>query len=42
MHGLVALLIARAAPHFPWESVESLVAVQTEMLLGGLLRKEGG
>ena len=42
MHGLVAILIARGTPHFPWESLDTLVAVQTEMLLGGLLLKPSG
>jgi AcrR family transcriptional regulator len=37
MHGLVAALIARPRPHFPWEDRGQLVLAQTEMLLGGLL-----
>lgn len=37
IHGLVALLIARPRPHFPWEDVDALVRTQTEILLGGLL-----
>lgn len=37
IHGLVAILIARPRPHFPWEDTGVLVKVQTEMLLRGLL-----
>lgn len=37
MHGLVAALIARPRPHFPWEDVEALIRVQTDILLEGLL-----
>jgi AcrR family transcriptional regulator len=37
MHGLVAALIARPRPHFPWEDVNALIRVQTDMLLEGLL-----
>ena len=37
IHGLVAILIARPKPHFPWEELNALVRVQTEMLLHGLL-----
>jgi AcrR family transcriptional regulator len=39
MHGLVAALIARPRPHFPWEDVEDLIRVQTEMLLGGMFAR---
>ncbi len=39
MHGLVAILIARGPAHFPWEGLDTLIAVQTEMLLGGLQLK---
>lgn len=39
MHGLVAALIARPRPHFPWEDVEDLIRAQTEMLLGGMLAR---
>ncbi len=43
MHGLVAALIARPRPHFPWEDVNALIEVQTNMLLEGMLvrRKTG-
>lgn len=37
MHGLVAALIARPRPHFPWEEVDTLIKVQTNMLLEGML-----
>ena len=37
MHGLVAILIARPKPHFPWEATEDLVRAQTDILLKGLL-----
>ena len=37
IHGLVAILIARPRPHFPWEDLDTLVRAQTEMLLSGLL-----
>jgi AcrR family transcriptional regulator len=37
MHGLVAALIARPRPHFPWEDVDALIRVQTNMLLDGML-----
>jgi AcrR family transcriptional regulator len=37
MHGLVAGLIARPRPHFPWEEQNSLIKVQTNMLLDGML-----
>jgi AcrR family transcriptional regulator len=37
MHGLVAALIARPRPHFPWEDVNALILVQTKILLKGLL-----
>jgi AcrR family transcriptional regulator len=37
MHGLVAALIARPRPHFPWEDVDALIRVQTQMLLEGML-----
>lgn len=39
VHGLVAALIARPRPDFPWEDVEALVRVQTDMLLEGLLER---
>jgi AcrR family transcriptional regulator len=37
MHGLVAALIARPRPHFPWEDVNALIRAQTEILLDGTL-----
>jgi len=37
MHGLVAILIARPRPHFPWENLDALINAQTEVLLRGLL-----
>ena len=37
MHGLVAALIARPRPHFPWEDVNALIPVQTNILLDGML-----
>jgi AcrR family transcriptional regulator len=37
IHGLVAALIARPRPHFPWEDVSALVEAQTNMLLDGML-----
>jgi AcrR family transcriptional regulator len=37
MHGLVAALIARPRPHFPWEDVTALIQAQTNMLLNGML-----
>lgn len=37
IHGLVAALIARPRPHFPWEDVDTLSQVQTNMLLNGML-----
>jgi AcrR family transcriptional regulator len=37
IHGLVAIQISRPKPHFPWEPLEALVQVQTEILLNGLL-----
>ncbi len=37
IHGLVAILLARPRPHFPWEDLDDLVRVQSEMLLSGLL-----
>ena len=37
VHGLVAALIARPRPDFPWEDVDVLIQVQTDMLLDGLL-----
>jgi len=39
VHGLVAALIARPRPDFPWEEVDDLVRVQTDMLLNGLLKR---
>lgn len=36
MHGLVAGLIARPRPHFPWEDVDALIRTQTEMLVAGI------
>ena len=39
MHGLVAALIARPRPHFPWEDVDALVQAQTNMLLDGMLAR---
>jgi AcrR family transcriptional regulator len=41
MHGLVAALIARPRPHFPWEDVNALIHVQTVILLDGMfVRRE--
>jgi len=40
IHGLVAIRIARPEPHFPWEPLDDLVRVQTEILLNGLLTRE--
>ena len=40
-HGLVALLIARPPPYFPWEDADDLVRTQTEILPGGLLVPKG-
>jgi AcrR family transcriptional regulator len=37
IHGLVALLIARPRPHFPWEDRNDLIRALTDMLLNGLL-----
>jgi AcrR family transcriptional regulator len=37
IHGLVAILIARPRPYFPWEDRAELVRAQTELLLNGLL-----
>lgn len=37
IHGLVAILIARPKPHFPWEETDKLIQAQTEMLMAGLL-----
>lgn len=37
VHGLVAALIARPRPDFPWEDLDALIQVQTNMLLDGLL-----
>jgi AcrR family transcriptional regulator len=42
MHGLVALLIARPRPHFPWEDYEALIRTQTELLLDGVTAKRRG
>ena len=39
MHGLVAALIARPRPHFPWEDVDALIQAQTNMLLGGMMTR---
>ena len=39
IHGLVAILISRPRPHFPWEKVEDLVRTQSTMLLEGLLAR---
>ena len=39
MHGLVAALIARPRPHFPWEDVDALIEVQMKMLLDGMLAR---
>jgi AcrR family transcriptional regulator len=41
IHGLVAILIARPRPHFPWEDLDALVRAQTELLLNGLLASRG-
>jgi AcrR family transcriptional regulator len=40
MHGLVAALIARPRPHFPWEDVNDLIEVQTNVLLDGMLARQ--
>jgi len=40
IHGLVAALIARPRPHFPWEDVNDLIRVQTKILLEGLLARQ--
>ena len=40
IHGLVAILIARPEPHFPWASIPDLVNVQTEILLNGMLNTD--
>lgn len=40
VHGLVAALIARPRPDFPWEDVDELIRVQTDMLLDGLLVRD--
>lgn len=37
MHGLVAALIARPRPHFPWEDVDDLIRVQTDILFSGIV-----
>lgn len=37
VHGVVALLIARPRPHFPWAGRDSLIKAQVSLLLGGLL-----
>jgi AcrR family transcriptional regulator len=37
IHGLVAILIARPRPHFPWEDRDALIRVQTDILLNGML-----
>jgi AcrR family transcriptional regulator len=37
IHGLVAILISRPRPHFPWGEVDVLIKAQTEILLKGLL-----
>jgi AcrR family transcriptional regulator len=39
MHGLVAALIARPSPYFPWEEVDVLIRVQTSLLLDGVLAR---
>lgn len=39
IHGLVAALIARPKPHFPWEEPAILAEAQAEMLLQGLERR---
>jgi len=39
VHGLVALLIARPRPHFPWARRDSLIKAQVSLLLDGLLVK---
>ncbi|HEX3862796.1 MAG TPA: TetR/AcrR family transcriptional regulator [Stellaceae bacterium] len=39
VHGLVAALIARPRPDFPWEDVSALIEAQTNMLLDGLLER---
>jgi AcrR family transcriptional regulator len=39
IHGLVAILIARPKPHFPWEDLEDLIKTQTDILLNGLLAR---
>ena len=42
IHGLVALLIARPRPHFPWAKTDALVKTQVDMLLDGLLVRNQG
>jgi AcrR family transcriptional regulator len=37
IHGLVAILISRPRPHFPWDELDILVAAQTDMLMNGIL-----
>lgn len=37
VHGLVALLIARPRPHFPWAKRDSLIKAKISLLLDGLL-----
>jgi AcrR family transcriptional regulator len=37
IHGLVAALIARPRPDFPWEDLDALIQAQTTILLDGLL-----
>jgi AcrR family transcriptional regulator len=39
IHGLVAALIARPKPHFPWDDPEVLARTQAEILLSGLEKR---
>jgi AcrR family transcriptional regulator len=39
IHGLVAALIARPKPHFPWDEAEVLIKAETELLLSGLEKR---
>ncbi len=39
IHGLVAALIARPRPQFPWEDTDILIRLQTDILLDGLFAR---
>jgi AcrR family transcriptional regulator len=41
MHGLVAGLIARPRPLFPWQDVSALIEAQTSILLDGMRPQDG-